>query len=120
MRSRCLILEKSYSLLLFRFQTLLEERNLGLDKIVSYENIFDFGVAACATLIKLKIINEFIQIERPKHLLKSKIWTIIYLLMNTEKYIAIKNQKFEKFKERWKTFLMKLTKIVVKNKNKII
>jgi hypothetical protein len=45
---------------------------------------FDFGGAACATLIKLKIINEFIQIERPKHLLKSKILTIINLLMNTE------------------------------------
>ena len=84
---------------------ILEERNLGLDKIVSYEKIFDFGGAACATLIKLKIINEFIQIERPKHLLKSKILTIINLLVNTEKYIAIKNQKLGKFKERWKPFL---------------
>ena len=84
---------------------ILEERNLGLDKIVSYEKIFDFGGTACATLIKLKIINEFIQIERPKHLLKSKILTLINLLMNTEKYIAIKNKKLEKFKERWKPFL---------------
>ena len=84
---------------------MLEERNLGLDKIVSYEKILDFEGAACATLIKLKIINEFIQIERPKHLLKSKILTIINLLMNTEKYIAIKNQKLGKFKERWKPFL---------------
>ncbi len=85
---------------------ILEERNLGLDKIVSYEKIFDFfGGAACATLIKLKIINEFIQIERPKHLLKSKILTLINLLMNTEKYIAIKNLKFNIFKERWKPFL---------------
>jgi hypothetical protein len=84
---------------------ILEERNLGLDKIVSYDNIFDFGGAACATLIKLKITNEFIQIERPRHLLKSKILTLINLLMNTEKYIAIKNQKFEKFEERWKPFL---------------
>jgi superfamily II helicase len=25
--------------------------------------------------------------------------------MNTEKYIAIKNQKYENFKERWKPFL---------------
>ena len=37
---------------------ILEERNLGLDKIISYEKIFDYGGAACATLIKLKIINE--------------------------------------------------------------
>ena len=85
--------------------TVLEERNLGLDEIVSYEKIFDFGGAASATLIKLKIINEFIQIERPKHFLKSKILTIINLPMNTEKYIAIKNKKIEKFEERWKPFL---------------
>jgi hypothetical protein len=84
---------------------ILEEINLGLDKIVSYENIFDFGGTACATLVKLKIINECIQIERPKHLLKSKILTLINLLMNREKYIAIKNKKFEKFDERWKPFL---------------
>jgi hypothetical protein len=25
--------------------------------------------------------------------------------MNTEKYIAVRNQKFENFKERWKPFL---------------
>jgi len=76
---------------------MLEERNLGLDKIVSYEKNFDFGGAACVTLFKLKIINEFIPIKRPKHLLKSMIATIINLLMNTEKYMAIKNQKFKKF-----------------------
>ena len=83
----------------------MEDKNLKLDKIVSYERIFDFGGTACTTLIKLKIINEFIQIERPKHLLKSKILTLINLLIVTEKYIAIKNQKFDKFKERWKPFL---------------
>jgi hypothetical protein len=43
---------------------IIEERNLVLDKIVSYDKTFDFVGAACATLIKLKIINEFIQIER--------------------------------------------------------
>jgi hypothetical protein len=74
---------------------IFKERNLGLDKIVSYEKFFDFEGAACATLIKLKIINELIQIERPKHLLKSKILTIINLLMNTEKYIAIKIKNWE-------------------------
>jgi hypothetical protein len=84
----------------------LEEKKLGLDKIVTYENIFDFGGSACATLIKLKIINEFIQIERPKHLSESKIQALINLLIITEKYIAIKNQKVEKFKERWKPFLV--------------
>jgi hypothetical protein len=86
--------------------SILEEKKLGLDKIVSYEKIFDFGGTSCATLIKLKIINEFIQIERPKHLSESKIQALINLLIITEKYIAIKNQKVEKFKERWKPFFV--------------
>ncbi len=36
---------------------ILEKRDLGFDKIVSYENFFYFGGAACASLVKLKIIN---------------------------------------------------------------
>jgi hypothetical protein len=60
---------------------------------------------ALRSLIKLKIFNEFIQIDRPKHLSKSKIYTLINQLIITEKYIAIKNQKLGKFKERWKPFL---------------
>jgi hypothetical protein len=101
-----LLWECSFSQLAWKnVNTILEEKNLGLDKIVSYEKIFDFGGTACATLIKLRIINEFIQIERPKHLAKSKICTLINQLIITEKYIAIKNQKFDKFKERWKPFL---------------
>jgi hypothetical protein len=92
---------------------ILDERNLGLDKIVSYEKIFDFEGAACATLIKLKIINEFIQIERPKHILKSTILILIDLLMNTKKNIAIKNQKLGKLREV-ETFLRKLINIVLK------
>ncbi len=38
------------------------------------------------------------QIERPKHLLKSKISAIINLLMNTEKYIAIKIKNWRNLK----------------------
>jgi hypothetical protein len=83
----------------------LEEKKLGLDKIVSNEKIFNFGGTAGTTLIKLKIINEFIQIEMPKHLSKSKIYTLVNQLINIEKFIATKNQKLEKFKERWKPFI---------------
>jgi hypothetical protein len=59
---------------------------------------------ALRSLIKLKIFNEFIQIDRPKHLSKSKIYTLVNQLIITEKYIAILNQKLDKFKGRW-TFL---------------
>ena len=101
-----LLWDCSFSQLAWKnLNSILDEKKLGLDKIVSYEKIFDFGGTACSTLIKLKIINEFIQIERPKQLSKSKISTLINQLIITEKYIAIKNQKLGKLKERWKPFL---------------
>ncbi len=55
-----LLWECSFSQLAWtNFNTMLEEKNLMLDKIVSYEKIFDFGGTACSTLIKLKIFHEF-------------------------------------------------------------
>jgi hypothetical protein len=77
-----LLWECSFSQLAWKnFHTILEEKNFELDNIVSYETIFDFGGTACSTLIKLKIINEFIQIESPKQLSKSKIYTLINQLI---------------------------------------
>ena len=87
------------------YNEILEEINLGSEKIVFHEQIFDFRGSACANLIKLKLVNEFIQLERPKNLTKDRISTIIKMLINTEKYIAIKNQTIKKFEERWKPFL---------------
>ena len=61
-----LLWECSFSQLAWKnLSTILEWKKMGLDIIVSYEKIFDFGGTACATLIKLRIINEFIQIEMP-------------------------------------------------------
>ena len=101
-----LLWDCSYSLMAWiNFNEILEEINLGSEKIVCYEKIFDFGGSACVNLIKLKIINEVIQIERPKHLTKARIFTIIKILITMEKYISIKNQTFKKFIERWKPFL---------------
>ena len=101
-----LLWDCSYSLMAWKnYNEILEEFNLGSEKIVCYEKLFDFGGSACVNLIKLKIINELIQVERPKHLTKDRISTIIKMLINMEKYIATKNQTFKRFKERWKPFL---------------
>ena len=104
--SKHLLWECPYSCMAWKnYNEILDEINLGSEKIVSYEKIFDWGGSACVILIKLKIINEFIQLERPKNLTKDRISTLIKMLIITEKYIAIKNQTLKKFKERWKPFL---------------
>jgi hypothetical protein len=58
-----LLLECSFSQLAWKnLNSILEEKKLGLGKIDSCDKILDFGDTACSTLIKLKIINKFIQI----------------------------------------------------------
>ena len=101
-----LLLECPFTLMAWKnFNEILEERNLASEKIISYEKILDFEGSSCVNLVKLKLINEFIQIERPRHLTKEKISLLIKQLMSTEKYIAIKNQQLKKFEARWKAFL---------------
>ncbi len=81
--------------------SILEDRNLRLDKIVSYEKVFDFGGTACATLTKLKIINEFIQIERPKHLTKSKFIHWLTNLKIQRNILQLKTKNFNTLKWGW-------------------
>jgi hypothetical protein len=76
----------------------LEDRNLRLDKIVFRERVFDFGGTARATLIKLIIINEFIQIEIPKHLAESKIYTLINQLRIQRNILQLKTKNLNTLK----------------------
>jgi hypothetical protein len=70
----------------------------------SYKDIYNFNNNAAVNTIKLKIINEFIQINRPKNLNKEKIKMLIDNVRNTEKFIAIKNKQLINFKTKWKLF----------------
>ncbi len=78
--------------------SILEDRNLRLDKIVFRERVFDFGGTARATLIKLIIINEFIQIEIPKHLAESKIYTLINQLRIQRNILQLKTKNLNTLK----------------------
>ncbi len=70
----------------------------------SYKDIYNFNNNAAVNTIKLKIINEFIQINRPKNLKKEKIKMLIDNVRNTEKFIAVKNKQLINFKTKWKLF----------------
>ena len=52
--------------------------------------------------IKLKLINELIQIVRPTQFSVERIKKLIINLRNTEKYIAVKNKIDRKHEGRWK------------------
>jgi hypothetical protein len=70
-------------------------------KIQSFEDIFNFKNSSCINTIKLRLINELIQIERPKHLDQQNITNIIRNLMKLEKYIGIKNYDIQKYELKW-------------------
>jgi len=74
-------------------------------QVNSYKDIYNFNNNAGVNTIKLKLINELIQIARPINLNKERIKTIINNLINTEKYIAVKNNQLTKFYNKWKQFL---------------
>jgi hypothetical protein len=75
------------------------------NQVQYYEDIFNLNGSVSVNMIKLKLVNELIQIERPKHLEKENIIKIIKRLQNIEKYIAIKNNAVTAFELKWKDFV---------------
>jgi hypothetical protein len=68
-----------------------------------YEDIYNFDNGHIENVLKLKLINELIQIERPKHLTENKIINLANDFKNIEKYIVIKNNKdLLAFNKKWK------------------
>jgi hypothetical protein len=73
--------------------------------VKSYKDIYNFNNNPAMNTIKLKIINELIQITRPKNLHLEKVKILIKDLMNIEKYIAKKNNRTQHFQTKWKLFI---------------
>jgi hypothetical protein len=58
-----------------------------------------------SNIIKIKIIQSLIQIERPKNWTTDNIYKITREIMNIEKYNSIKGKKFPKFEKKWNNFM---------------
>ena len=70
-------------------------------EVNAYDEVFKFGYSESAIIIKIKLIQELIQIDRPKNWTKNKIIEMINNLINIEKYNAIKEGSIPKFTKRW-------------------
>jgi hypothetical protein len=71
------------------------------ESVNSYDDVFKVNDNNSTILIKIKIIQELIQIERPKNWNTQSITEIIYQLMNTEKYNAIIAKNIVKHNNKW-------------------
>jgi hypothetical protein len=62
------------------------------------------GFSEAINIIKIKIVQSLIQIERPKNWNEDNITKTIKELMYLEKYNSIKNKTLLKFEKKWKIF----------------
>jgi DNA gyrase/topoisomerase IV subunit A len=71
------------------------------DCVNNYQSIYSTANSPATTLIKIKVIQEMIQIIRPKSWNKEKMEDLVRDLFTTENYIARKNHEIDKFHEKW-------------------
>ncbi len=82
----------------------LSEISLESERILEYEDVFKVTNSSAITHIKMKIIQEMIQITRPSGWDKCKINKLILDISNIEKYISVKNKEIRKWDLKWKIF----------------
>jgi hypothetical protein len=79
----------------------LDEIGLADEKISLYEDIYNITNNIPITHVKMKIIQEMIQITRPTNWNKAKIVETFHTVANMEKYIAVKNNKLTSWQNKW-------------------
>jgi ribosomal protein L32 len=71
-------------------------------EIVSdYQGIYVAGRTPVTALIKIRVIQELIQINRPKLWCRARMENIVEELLKMESYIAQKNNNMNKFLKKW-------------------
>jgi hypothetical protein len=79
-------------------------QNVKADKVTSYEDIFVPGENDAVCNIKIKLIQEMIQIERPKNWNIENIKNMIVNLANMENFTSNKNNNLNKYNIKWNQF----------------
>jgi hypothetical protein len=80
------------------------------DCVDSYENIYNHASSSAITTIKLKVIQELIQINRPINWNKEKALSVALEIVNIEKYNSKLNNQIKEFIAKWKTIEANLLK----------
>jgi hypothetical protein len=71
------------------------------DLVRNYNNVYRTGPNPISTLIKIKVIKELIQIERPKNWDDNRMESLVKEIINNERYIAKKKYLLGKFLSKW-------------------
>jgi hypothetical protein len=69
--------------------------------MVKYDDVYTATSSGAVNLVKIRIIQELIQIDRPRNWTRTHISKILNDLINTEKYNAMKTHSILNFNIRW-------------------
>jgi hypothetical protein len=86
------------------FNQIIVESGNRADCVNIYDEIFRSCECSGSNVLKLKVTQELIQIERPRGWDKSKILNILKEIMNTEKYNSNRYGTNVKYVKKWKNF----------------
>ncbi len=80
-------------------------KSVNAKEVEKYEDIFTPGIPYAICLIKIKLIQEMIQIERPMNWIPENIKNIITNLMKIEHHNATNDTRKSTYHKNWSTFL---------------
>jgi hypothetical protein len=83
------------------YNELVQSVGVQQDKILKYDDVYSATTSGVVNLVKIRVIQELIQIDRPRNWTRSHINKIVVDLINTEKYNATESHSIRKFSSRW-------------------
>jgi hypothetical protein len=86
------------------FNNLMSQTGNDKQCINNYEDVFQVSDTPAISIVKAKIIQSLIQIERPINWNREKLLDIIKDLINVERYNAIESRTINKFNLKWNLF----------------
>ncbi len=86
------------------FNVIMSKIGRNTDSVGNYDNIYDIPASPAIVIVKLKIIQEMVQVVRPKMWNMSKMINLIRDLKNIESYNAKINRMVNKFNNKWSIF----------------
>ena len=86
------------------FNNLVTQIRNGQECVNNYEDVFLACELSAINILKAKLIQALIQIERPLSWNREKLLDTIKELMHIERYNAIVSRTVDKFKVKWDLF----------------
>jgi hypothetical protein len=87
------------------FNEFLVKVNQVKELVQSYDDVYKVGKSPEIALVKIRVIQAMIQIERPQSWSNENLSVLVRDILNMERYNSNRNGKMEHFKRRWSNII---------------